>query len=69
MSAQVIKLPKEPEVRALYRMMLLNKKHGVGQARKHMSEKEYNLAEGEFISRSGDPERYDPKTGGWRIWP
>ncbi len=69
MSAQIIKLPKEPEVRALYKMMLLNKKHGVGEARKRMSEEEYGLAEGEFISRSGDPSRFNKKTGGHVIWP
>ncbi len=69
MSAQVIKLPKEPEVRALYKMLLLKKKHGPQQIRKHMSEKEYNLAENEFIARSGDPNRFDKKTGGQMIWP
>lgn len=69
MSAQVIELPKEPEIRALYKMLRLNKKHGLGGAAKHMSREEYALAENEFIARSGDPNRFDEKTGGWKIWP
>lgn len=69
MSAQVIKLPKEPEVRALYKMLLLKKKYSPEQVRKHMSEEEYGIAEREFISRSGDPNRFDKKTGGHIIWP
>lgn len=67
--AKVIQLPKEPEARALYKLLLLNKKHGVHEAPKHMSEGEYALAENEFIARSGDPSRFDEKTGGWIIWP
>ena len=67
--AKIIQLPKEPEVRALKKMLLLGKKYHPSQVRKRMSKGEYALAENEFIARSGDPKRYDEKTGGWVIWP
>lgn len=67
--AKIVQFPNTPEARALYRMLVLDKKHGAGQAHKHMSREEYHLAENEFIMRSGDPDRYDERTGNWIIWP
>ena len=68
--ANVIQLGENESVRALQRMLTL-KRLGLmpAEIRKKMGNAQYNLAENELISRSGDLNRYDPNTGGWRIWP
>jgi hypothetical protein len=68
--ANVIQLGENESVRALQRMLTL-KNQGLmpAEIRKKMGNAQYNLAENELILRSGDPNRYDPKTGGWKIWP
>ena len=68
--ANVVQLGENESVRALQRMITLQKKGMSPQMiREKMGNAQYNLAENEFISRSGDPKRFDPKSGGWIIWP
>ena len=68
--ANVVQLAEDESVRALQRFITL-RKNGLNTAQivMKMGHKKYNLAEGEIISRSGDPDRFDKKTGNWIIWP
>ncbi len=68
--AQVIQLAEDLNVRALGRFVRLkNKGLTVNQIIAKMGQAQYNLAESELISRSGDTDRFDEKTGNWIVWP
>jgi len=68
--ANVVQLGQTESVRALHRFILLqNKGLAPKQIREKIGNAQYNLAEGEMISRAGDPKRFDPATGNFVIWP
>lgn len=55
---------------ALTRMIRLQKKYN-GDMRKveEVMGDQYTVADAEFVSRAGDPNRFNEKTGSWAIWP
>jgi hypothetical protein len=68
--AQVIQLAEDLNIRALGRFIRLkNRGLSVAQIITKMGRAQYNLAEGEMVTRAGDPNRFDEKTGNWIIWP
>jgi hypothetical protein len=69
--ANVIQLGENESVRALQRFVVLRNKYkgDIDKVARVMGQAQYNLAEGELISRAGDPDRFDEKTGNWIIWP
>jgi hypothetical protein len=69
-AGNIITLDEDPGVRALRRMIALKKKFNccIDKIRETMGD-QYSLAENELISRAGDPNRFNAKTGGWIVWP
>ena len=67
----LIRLDEHPGHRALRRMLLLKKKfdNNMDKVRAAMGDNQYDVADGEFVCRAGDPNRFNEKTGGWVIWP
>ncbi len=69
-TGNVITLDENPNVRALRRMISLQKKFNNDMDKVHrVMGDQYALADNEFIARAGDPNRFNEKTGGWVIWP
>ncbi len=69
-NGNVITLDEDPYVRALRRMLSLQKKFNNDMDKVHeVMGDQYALADSEFVARAGDPNRYNEKTDGWVIWP
>ena len=66
----LIKLDEHPGTRALRRMIMLSKKYNEDMHKvAEVMGAQYDVADGEFVCRAGDPNRFNEETGGWVIWP